>query len=386
MKHTLWALITILFLGGCSTEIDINAPYKKTTVIYGFLSSDANGDGTSNALDTQWVKINKTFLGAGDNSVFAGIRDSSEYKEEDFVTKVVQQLHDGAVVNEFPLFSKEVSNKSTQGVFYAPLQTVYYFIPPATGLNSEDEYKILLQFNDGREVSATTNIVDFGQFMWQSPQAGSTLSLAKVVQGSTDVSYNKNVIIKWYPAKNAAIYDATLRLNYTEIVYSNPQWTGTPLSSTTKFIDYNLGTTYSSRLTPSGHLEVYFNGESFYQYVATTLEKNPNIRRQLGTFEDGKTRCFEIRLGVGNKLLEDYINVNTPSTGIVQEKPTYTNVSNGLGLFAGRGIRVLPSLALVSNNNNGIPQAGNLEAFFMPGIVDLNFCDPNPSSAYYCGN
>lgn len=384
MKQLFLIALTALVLASCSTEVEMNAPYKKTTVIYGLLSADENGDGVSNALDTQWVKINKTFLGEGDNTAYALIRDSLEYQDSDFVKKVVQQIHDGQVVQEFPLHSIELSNKEVGGAFYAPLHTVYYFIPPANGLNQGDKYRILLQFTDGREVSATTDIVNFSQFMWQSPQVGSTLNLARSNSITQTVTFNENVMVKWYPAQNASIYQGTLRFNFTEYTYADASWTGQPISVEEKHLDFNIGSTTKTKISPSGHLELYFNGEAFYTFVANQLEKKPNVRREIGTFIDGKTRCLDIRLDIGNEILADYLSVNTPSTGIVQEKPTYTNVENGLGLFAGRGTQILKNLALISSNNNGVLLTGNLDAFFLPQLVDFNFCDPNPASAYYC--
>jgi hypothetical protein len=383
MKQLFLIALTALVLTSCSTDVEMNAPYKKTTVIYGLLSADENGDGVSNALDTQWIKINKTFLGEGDNRAYALVRDSLEYHEADFAKKVVQQLHDGQVVQEFPLHSVEVSNKQINGVFYAPLQTVYYFTPPASGLNQGDKYKILVQFTDGREVAATTDIVNFSQFMWQSPQVGSTINLARSNSNTMSVIFNDNVMVKWNPALNAEIYQGTLRFNFTEYTYADASWTGAPVSTEQKYLDFNIGTTTKTKMSPSGYLELYFNGESFYTFLSGQLEKKSNVRRVIGTFTD-KTRCFDIRLDVGNEILADYLSVNTPSTGIVQEKPTYTNVENGLGLFAGRGTRILKDLALISSNNNGVLLTGNLDAFFLPQLVDYNFCDPNPSSTYYC--
>src|SRR5690606_12908434 len=96
------------------------------------------------------------------------------------------------------------------------------------------------------------------------------------------------------------------------------------------------------------------------------------------------TWCFDLRLAIGNEILQDFISVNTPSTGVVQEKPIYTNESISLCIFAGRGTIVLKDLPIISSNNNGVLLTGNLDAFFLNGIVDLNFCDPNPASNYSC--
>ena len=70
-----FAVIVSLF-AGCETEVDLNAPYKNTTVIFGLLDPDFNGDNQISVQDTQWIKINRTFLGEGDNNLYAAIRDS----------------------------------------------------------------------------------------------------------------------------------------------------------------------------------------------------------------------------------------------------------------------------------------------------------------------
>ena len=49
---------------GCSTEVDLTAPYDSLPVVYGLLEVDA---------DTQWVKINRTWLGDGNQLVAAQI-------------------------------------------------------------------------------------------------------------------------------------------------------------------------------------------------------------------------------------------------------------------------------------------------------------------------
>jgi hypothetical protein len=87
---------------------------------------------------------------------------------------------------------------------------------------------------------------------------------------------------------------------------------------------------------------------------------------------------------MANDDLKSYIQVNSPSTGVVQERPIYSNVSNGIGLFASRSASNLINLPLVSNDNNNQPIKGNLEALCEEAnneyTAGLNFCDPNPGS------
>jgi len=92
-------------------------------------------------------------------------------------------------------------------------------------------------------------------------------------------------------------------------------------------------------------------------------------------------------LTMGNNDLKSYIEVNSPSTGVVQERPIYTNVSNGIGLFASRGTRNLIGLPLIAFDNNNQPNVGNLGALVQSEYTAaLNFCDPNGSSDFPCGN
>ncbi|NQX91969.1 MAG: hypothetical protein HRT74_07585, partial [Flavobacteriales bacterium] len=62
-----------------------------------------------------------------------------------------------------------------------------------------------------------------------------------------------------------------------------------------------------------------------------------------------------------------------------QERPEYTNVNNGLGLFSSR----------VSTRVNGVNYTpGTIEALRFSDITNgLNFCSPNPfSGEFYCGD
>jgi hypothetical protein len=56
-------LLALLLFGAssCSTDIDLNAPYQKTAVVFGLLDAQQ---------DTQWVRINRTWLGQSIRSGF----------------------------------------------------------------------------------------------------------------------------------------------------------------------------------------------------------------------------------------------------------------------------------------------------------------------------
>ena len=104
-------LVGILMLNSCSTELDVNAPYKEYTIVFGTIDQ---------SVDTQWIKINKSFLGDGSAFDYAQIRDSFEYSDDDLIVEV-QQWDEGQQVATFPL-QQTVVNNVEPGIFYYPDQ------------------------------------------------------------------------------------------------------------------------------------------------------------------------------------------------------------------------------------------------------------------------
>ena len=79
---------------GCSTDLDINAPYKNVTVVYGLLDQRQ---------EVQYVKINKAYLGEGDALVYAQIADSNEWADGDITVARVHRVLNGTRVGTFDL-------------------------------------------------------------------------------------------------------------------------------------------------------------------------------------------------------------------------------------------------------------------------------------------
>jgi hypothetical protein len=352
--------------------VDLNAPYQSTTVVFGLLDPVA---------DTQWIKINKTFLGDGNNLDYAQIRDSSEYAWEEFNSAVVQRISNGTVTKTYTIQDTVVTNKNVNGIFYGPEQTLYYIVTTGGLSDTEASYKLKVDFKSRPDIESTTNLVKAQTVNFQTPQPGTFLSMAQYNTVSQSINYNDNVNIKWTPVDNVDMYDLTIRFSYTEEVYADDAHTQL-LSTTPQVLEYNIGKYTSDNLTVlGGYLTIEFGGESFFSYLSNKLKHDPKIRRIIGTYDGQKTRCFEIVMAMANDELRTYMEVNAPVTGVVSERPNYTNVTNGLGLFASRSSVTVENLAMVGS----AMQMGNLYAFMLGDYcADLNFCDPNPTSDFSC--
>ena len=369
--------------------MELNAPYKNTAVIFALLDPDPNGDNISNFLDTQWIDIDRTFMGEGDNNVYAGIFDSVEYKDEEFVKKVVQKIDKGSgeVIEEYIL--KPINKPRNSGGLFPDTNRVYCFAPP-NGLSHEYEYRLLLQFTDGREVSATTDMIKMvGNNFWRNPSENIMINLATWNTSSGDVNYIPNAAIQFFPPENSTSYEVSLRFNYIEKKYGNPELQGMPIKIDSNWFSYSIG---YQELNPNQNIQkVEFPTESFYNALRNSLSSGGNVCRQIGTYFDppgedpARTTCFEVQVALCNTILKDYIASNGLNISVAQERPVYTNINNGLGIFASRSTIVLKDLPLAMTDPNGVVQLGNLYSFTRSSkLAGYAFCDPNPTSDYPC--
>ena len=64
----------------------------------------------------------------------------------------------------------------------------------------------------------------------------------------------------------------------------------------------------------------------------------PRIRRVLGRYDANSQmeRAFDFELQVANQDLAIYLDVNESTNSIVQDRPLWTNIQGGIGLWASR--------------------------------------------------
>lgn len=364
-------IIAVLFLAGCSTEVELNAPYLKTTVVMGLIDPVA---------DTQWVKINKTFLGDGNNMDYTTIRDSSEYPEGSFVA-TIEQMNDGDVVNTFTLESIELSNKDLNGIFYGPEHTAYFVATP-NGLNENDSYRLNIDFVDKSDVYGETNLVKTDDLIITQPQQDNTILLAQEGFG-LNFTYKDGVKIRWLAAANVVRYNVSIRFHYTEQLWAEEEHitpVGQPVS---KFIDFNVGELeVDNDVLVGSQLELEFNGEAFYANIGNKVPVNPLMSREVGFYDGTTTRALDVTISMANDELNTFMDVSQPVTGIVQERPSYSNIANGIGLFASRSSKAVLNIPFRSSGTQN--QNANLKALKYGSYTQLlNFCDPNPNNSEY---
>ena len=307
-KNSLLLFFLPLLFSACSTDLDVTGKYKETMVVYGLLDQSQ---------PKQYIKINKAFLGQGSAITMAQLKDSAQYTNALNVS--LQQIVNGNVTNTFNL-SADNSIPKDLGTFYGPDQANAIYSYNSTGaaaLNTDSQYKLIVKNTEtGAEVSSQTVVI-------------SDFKITSFISNMPFNFYNTSSVTrfipKWESAKNGRIHQLTIRFNYIDS-------TGT--GTINQHLDWVFPEHRSQRLIGGEPMEENVLGEDFFQFIGSKL-KNNDLSAQANILAriSGKV---ELLIVVASDDFCTFIDVNKPSTGIIQEKPEYSNITNGLGLFSSR--------------------------------------------------
>ena len=341
-RHALtWFSVVLVVLGwGCSTEVDLNAPYEERTLAFCLLDP---------AADEQWVRVNRTWLGEGNNLLFAQEADSSEYAAG-AVTVTVEGFDSDDTGYQSPLVTfiaqdTVLQDKDDNGIFFGPEYRAYHFSTP-DGLEiaapDDDEdlrvYRLTVAFADGRpSLTAVTTLIGESLGNISNPPAGIPGFSLNFASGAGGQVTYPNINFKWSSTPGAKRYEVAVEIQYTERIWADPAHTQL-VSETEKVARWDLGEETADDDEGGDEIKLPTNGEAFYLFLANNLEADPLITRELGVWNDNidRVRAFDFVLSIANEELDTYLAVNAPVTGIIQERPVYTNIAGGLGLFASR--------------------------------------------------
>ena len=315
-----------LVFTACETDFEVNAEWEETTVVFSLLDK---------AKEIQFVKINKAFLGEADALQMAQHSDSSNYNPNDLSVKLYQSEQVSGIfddtISSFLMVDNQLYKlldslvlydtiiEKDDGLFSTENNIVYYFNSSIVDnfLSSNRTYSLVIKNNiTGNSVSSTTEIIKGFNFSQGIPNSD---RLTFYVDG---LGY-RFPRFEWSSANspNAEIFQFNLRFHYKENeVEKELLWTQTALGSNANIL--------------------ILSGEDFYhQFLANNLE----------ALDDDVEREFiniDIEMTLGTQDLKTYIAVNEPITGIVQERPQFTNINNGIGLFSSRYTKVYSGLSL----------------------------------------
>lgn len=351
------ALALIAAFSGCKDDLDVTAPYKEITVVYCLLNKTDN---------IHWVRINKAYLGEGNAYTYAQIADSTTYTEAQLPAseRKIEKLDvNGNVVRTYPLRDTLVDHDP--GIFAGPQHKLYYFRGDLPGgklaaeedsVNHTGEYTYRLSaLAKGNRIGASTKLVhDWAQ---QTATQNINTKLALKTGGgyiTTDV--------KWYVGVNAKRYDVYYRFQYDDVDQNG--------ALTRHAFTVQFGTWITQ--DEGVQVSVPLDGELFYQTVANhvpALSQSPGIQRRI-------FRGIDLIWAAGGVDLYTYLQLANPVSGLVEERPDFSNISSGYGLMSSRFFKTVGS-------NDGDHQTRKwLESVSLDELLtgqytgDRGFCNP----------
>lgn len=319
MKNYFWSILLIVsIISSCKTDFELNAPYKTIPVVYGLLDQ---------SLDTQFIKINKSFLGNSNNANFASINDCTQF--ESLIAVIEEYNQNNSLIKTDTLKEMMVGNLDP-GIFYEESQKIYYLETPSGYLNDNYTYKLNVTVPDKNlNFSAETKLVSSSRFTFPQIFQFTFTRNGLVIVQDLDLASSEEYEtpkIEWSTAVNGKRYELVIRFHFVEYT-SN-------IDSTVKFIDWNLGAQTSEDTEGGDVMFKIANGKSFFEIINSRLSnyeaENQVLKRSFGN------ECIEIIVTAGNEDLNTYMQVNEPVTSVVTERPIFTNVENGIGLFASK--------------------------------------------------
>lgn len=296
-------VLLALFLAvgtGCNNNLNLLAPYKDITVVYGLLDQNDT---------THYVRINKAVEGAGNALTMAQQYDSINYP----IGTLTVILQDFDIYGDQPV---TIPLKTTMGIYVSPgifsypNQVEYY---TKAILNPNDTYKLVITNNNTGKVitGSTTLLSDI------NPTVGSNiLPLSWVSKYPTTISFTT--------IANGAIYQMAIRFFYTEKQGSNSNlhsidWVFPPQTPSSNLVGQTLAFVYT--------------GDDFLQFLKSAIQPA----------SAGVTRVAdsaEMRFSIGSTDFQTYSALSQPALGVNQNTPFYTDLTNGIGIFSARHTQV----------------------------------------------
>ena len=320
--YLILSVFAIVF-SACETDFDVNADWEETTVVFGLLDA---------AKDTQFIKISKAFLGEADALQMAQYSDSINFNKGELDVKITRINNNGStdtiMLNEIRTLRDEGDfNDSIVMYTFENFEFESNSLNQYTNfLNANSEYELLIKNNiTSNSVSATTSII--GAFNFST-------NPSKFVFYNSTYGLDAYQDLDWIPSitPKAVAYQIGVRFHYKEDnVIKDLFWNQIQVDK------------YESSLT--------LYGRDFISFLDGKLSKDNSTREFLS---------IDIIMTLGSQDLKTYMEVNSPITGIVQERPQFTNINNGIGLFSSRYTREYVNLPLSPEsldyliNNSGL--------------------------------
>ncbi|HXB40055.1 MAG TPA: hypothetical protein VNZ49_05895 [Bacteroidia bacterium] len=314
LKKAFFITFLVSFFVSCHNKLEILAPYKESVAVYGLLNQD----------DTvQYVRVQRVFLGAGNAFTMAQNPDSAYYKPGELKVSL-QRIKNGVPVSvdnpassAMEIVLTEIYIHIDTGVFNSN-QLLYKTNHP---IYDDSQYRLVIHNNRTKADFSSKNVSlvsDFSsRLTYGQQQSVITPSYAFI---NIVPSGGGTVVCKYGSPVNTGVCGLKLRFYYTEYPVSGPM--------VSKYKDMDLGIQYTNSSGGGEEIDLSFSGAGMINDIAIGVGNIPNISHRT-------TDSIHFLLNGAGPELALYNQVSTTTT-LSQDKPYFTNIIGGVGIFSAR--------------------------------------------------
>ena len=316
-------IIVSVFLISCKNKLNILAPYKELVSVYAILNPQE---------EYQYIRINKVFLGEGNAYEMAQVKDSINFPAGQLQVSLKRKLN-GAYVSVSPsanvieLFLRDTVLYTQHGTFNNE-QRFYY---TKQKIYPSGIYELYIKDTKTNVTfTASTTIIDSVKPGFVQPLAPPYYPVPPDPNNPpyyyldlSNLTVNRDVRFKSEP--NAYMYEMYVRMHYIDSMIGG--------NIIAKYVDNKYTPIFSTTLSGGEDMKFTYTSNqllnSFYLNILNN-DNDPNIlfRRIIK---------FDYIIYAANYDYYLFLQSNMPSSNIAQDRPVYSNISNGaVGIFACR--------------------------------------------------
>lgn len=306
-KIALLSLVSlVLLVTSCKDDVDVLADYQDIPVVYCLLNQND---------DIHYVKVNKAFLGEASAAAMAQESDSLFYEDANVWITVTANGNEVQRMN----FTAVDTIPKPDGYFADDKNTIYVWEGSISPEGSSGEYEYELHVDVPSKGIYCKSVDPIGLVdgvVITDPTPNRQIAMTHYDNGSVAAEYRTG--------NNGSLYQMIFRFYYIEVDLetNDTVWDLDP-------IQINMT---EDVFTASGvEVKKEFTVQQFYQLVSDNIPVKEGVQRLVRYPES-----VEFILYAADQNYKIYAEVSAPSSGIVQEKPFWTNIENGVGLFASR--------------------------------------------------
>lgn len=301
----------LIMFTSCETDIDVNADYEDITLVYGVINPQDT---------THYIKINKAFLGETSAFDLAANADNFNYDANE-ISVAVEEYNSNYDLVKAHTVTRTVNEIPKEGGIFDNSSNVLYKFSESN-INDNNIYKVRI-FNSSlnKEISSETKIVKpitvsvptGSKFQFWNGTVSTGNPLTKIIGASTGANIGR--------------IEAIIVFNYIEHPLTS---TGNP--SVAKKLEMSLGEKFATTSLGGELFEWELPGETFFDNIKSAI-KPITVADSLSHRELDN---ISMKFLVAGTELHTFMVVTEPSTSVNQDKPKYTNIENGIGVFSSR--------------------------------------------------